>query len=288
MNVLKSFSSFLVAVSIFALAVPAVSAANFNEPKVASVYAKISLNTDRKIAKIRGMSAENRTKIAAARENLKKAFLALDSAFKQSDSERQKAVKRLVRAYADLNLLIKVSNPAASSSRVSPSSNASDSARASASPNQTASETSDSPSNSAVSTSLSTEAQILYYADMFEGRGTSNGDRFSQSAFSAARCAIDLGRLIQVSAGGKSVVVKANDRPNCAAHPDIVDLSKIAFETLAPLSRGRLSGSFEPLGTAPSGYRKEFVAPNALSDLGVRFDENIPNTYFAGETLLVS
>lgn len=166
MNLSKPLSSFLVAVSAFVLAVPSVSAANFTEPKVASVYAKISLNTDRKIAKIRGMSAENRTKIVAARENLKKAFLALDATFKQSDSERQKAVKRLVRAYSDLNLLIRVSNPSASSLPAPSSSNAT----ASSSPKQTASQTSDSPSNSAVSASLSTEAQILYYADMFEGR----------------------------------------------------------------------------------------------------------------------
>lgn len=289
MNLLKPFSSFLVAVSVFTLAVPAVSAANFSEPKVASVYAKISLNTDRKIAKIRGMSAENRTKIIAARENLKKAFLALDAAFKQSDSERQKAIKRLVRAYADLNLLIKAANPAALSSRpLSTLSGTSTSVSVSSTQVSQPSASAYFSSDSTVSTSLSTEAQILYYADMFEGRNTSNGDRFSQSTFSAARCTIDLGRLIQVSAGSKSVVVKANDRPNCTVHPDIVDLSKIAFETLAPLSRGRLSGSFEPLGTVPSGYRKEFVAPNALSDLGVRFDENIPNTYFVGETLLVS
>lgn len=269
MNLLKPLSSFLVAVSVFAFATPAVSAANFSEPKVASVYAKISLNTDRKIAKIRGISAENRIKIVAARENLKNAFLALDAAFKRSDSERQRAVNRLVRAYSDLNLLIRISNLASPST-------------------QTASQTSDSPSSSAVSPSLSAEAQILYYADMFEGRGTANGDRFSQSTYSAARCAIDLGRLIQVSAGSKSVVVKANDRPNCTVHPDIVDLSKIAFEALAPLSKGRLSGSFEPLGITPAGYRKELVAQNVLADLGVRFDENLPNTYFPGETLLVS
>lgn len=99
---------------------------------------------------------------------------------------------------------------------------------------------------------------------------------------------MDLGRFVQVANGSKSVVVKVNDRPSCSKHPDIVDLTTTAFRSLAPLSKGRLSGSFETLGMAPSGYRKENVSTAAFSDLGVKFDENVPNTYLPGETLRVS
>lgn len=46
-------------------------------------------------------------------------------------------------------------------------------------------------------------AQVLYYADSFEGGGTSNGNRFRQAGFSAARCTIDLNTLVQVRYNGK-------------------------------------------------------------------------------------
>lgn len=39
---------------------------------------------------------------------------------------------------------------------------------------------------------------------------------------------------------------------------------------------------------APSGYRKEPVSTQAFADLGIKFDENVPNTYLPGETLRIS
>ena len=71
-------------------------------------------------------------------------------------------------------------------------------------------------------------------------------------------------------------------------HPDIVDLSTTAFEALAPVSKGRLSGSFEVLGQSPSGYRKETVSSAVFLELGVKVDAGIPNTYLPGETLRIS
>lgn len=269
----KFLSPLVLAAVVFGLAVPMASAANFTEPKVAKIYAKIVLATDKKVAKIRSVSMEDRAKISAARTNLEKAFVAVDAAFKKPE-DRQRAVKQLVRAYSDLNVLI------AAVAKVP----ATVSAPAAAEPVQTVVPAA---SQSAVS-SLSTEAQILYYSDDFENSGTSGGDRFNQSAYSAARCAVDLGRLIQVANGSKSVVVKVNDRPSCSKHPDIVDLTTTAFQSLAPLSKGRISGSFEVLGWSPSGYRKEAISTAGFSDLGVKFDTNIPNTYLPGETLRIS
>lgn len=233
----KFLSPLVLAAVVFGLAVPMASAANFTEPKVAKIYAKIVLATDKKVAKIRSVSADDRAKISAARANLEKAFVVVDAAFKKPE-DRQRAVKQLVRAYSDLNVLI------AAVAKVP----ATVSAPAAAEPVQTVAPAA---SQSAVS-SLSTEAQILYYSDDFENGGTSGGDRFNQSAYSAARCAVDLGRLIQVANGSKSVVVKVNDRPSCSKHPDIVDLTTTAFQSLAPISKGRISGSFEVLGWTPS------------------------------------
>lgn len=264
----KFLSSLTIAAILFGLSVPMASAATFTEPKVAKIYAKIVFATDKKVAKIRPISAEDRQKIANARTNLEKAFVAVDASFKRPN-ERQYAVNRLVRAYSDLNALIKaVAKNAAAPAPVAIQPSA--------------------PASQASISSLSTAAQVLYYSDDFEGRTTSSGDRFNQSAYSAARCAVDLGRFIQVANGSKSVIVKANDRPSCSKHPDIVDLTTAAFRSLAPLSKGRLSGSFETLGMAPSGYRKEPVSTDAFSDLGIKFDENVPNTYLPGETFRIS
>ncbi|MFB0964400.1 MAG: septal ring lytic transglycosylase RlpA family protein, partial [Patescibacteria group bacterium] len=267
----KLLSPFVIAAIVFGFAAPMASAASFSEPKVAKVYAKIVLATDKKVAKLRSISADDRAKITAARANLEKAFVAVDAAFKKP-SDRQRSVNQLVRAYSDLNVLIAAiaKNPAQPV------------------PAATVQTVAPAAVTQSVVGKLSTEAQILYYSDDFENSGTSGGDRFNQSAYSAARCAVDLGRLIQVANGSKSVVVKVNDRPSCSKHPDIVDLTTTAFQSLAPLSKGRISGSFEVLGWSPSGYRKEAIATAGFSDLGVKFDANIPNTYLPGETLRIS
>lgn len=264
------FSKFLASllVSVFVVStVPVSSAASFSEPKVASVYSKIVRATDKKVAKISGISASDRKKIVDARANLERAFVAFDAAFRKPSEEKARAGRVLVRAYSDLNAVIAASMKASSSA---PSAGQVSVAAAS------------------TVSALSIGADVLYYSDDFENSGTSNGDRFSQSAYSAARCGIDLGRLIQVGYGSKSVVVKVNDRPSCSRHPDIVDLSTSAFQALAPLSKGRLKGSFEVLGQTPSGYRKEPLSASAFSGLGIKLDEKIPNTYLVGETIRVS
>lgn len=174
----KFLSPLVLAAVVFGLAVPMASAASFAEPKVAKIYAKIVLATDKKVAKLRSASADDRQKIATARANLEKAFVAVDASFKKP-SDRQRAVKQLVRAYSDLNVLLAAVAKAP----------ATVSAPAAAEPVQAAAPAT--ASQQAVG-ALSTETQILYYSDDFENSGTSGGDRFNQSAYSAARCAVDL------------------------------------------------------------------------------------------------
>ncbi len=130
-----------------------------------------------------------------------------------------------------------------------------------------------------------TPADFLYYADSFEGGGTSNGNIFRQAGFSAARCNIDLNTLVQLRYRTTGVIVKVNDRPNCSKHPDIVDLTKTAFSTLAPLSKGRLKGSFVPLGKVSNNIVKEYLPMNYFANLGIEIDPGIPNLYLPNETL---
>ena len=157
----RFLSSLAVAAVIFGHAAPFATAANFTEPKVAKIYAKITLSTDRKIAKIKPLSVD-REKIAAAKANLEKAFLAVDSALKKSEAERRAAVNGLVRAYAELNAVVR---NAASNSAKGASSQAGQFSASAATSSTSEAPVSATPSVS----SLSTPAQILYYANSFEG-----------------------------------------------------------------------------------------------------------------------
>ena len=91
--------------------------------------------------------------------------------------------------------------------------------------------------------------EATYYSDSFDGGTTANGEKFSQNDFSAAICDIALGQYLYVSTGSTGIVVSANDRPNCSRYPEVIDLSREAFRTLAPLSTGRIAGvSVTPIG----------------------------------------
>ena len=108
---------------------------------------------------------------------------------------------------------------------------------------------------------------ITYYADIFEGRKTANGEVFSQTNFSAARCEIPFGTLLQIGKGNSSVIVKASDRPNCSKYPEVTDLSKTAFATIGNLSSGRLQGTIVPLGIAPKNYTKMLLPSDIFENL---------------------
>ena len=129
---------------------------------------------------------------------------------------------------------------------------------------------------------------MLYYADQFEDGRTANGDTFKHAGFSGARCNIALGTLAQVRFGDTSTTVKLNDRPNCARHADIIDLTRTAFSTLAPLSKGRLAGSFVSLGVLPSGVTKEYLPTDFFAPLSIELSSNTPNLYALGETLVIT
>ncbi len=131
-------------------------------------------------------------------------------------------------------------------------------------------------------------ADITYYADAFEGGHTANGNIFSQSSFSAARCEIPFNTLVQVGNGNTSVVVKANDRPNCSRYPNVIDLSTTAFQTIGNLSSGRLQGTTNILGMVSADYTKQMIPSDTFVSLGIKLDSNIPNTYLQNETFHIT
>jgi rare lipoprotein A len=80
-----------------------------------------------------------------------------------------------------------------------------------------------------------------YYSDIFNGRGTASGAKFSNNELTAAHRTLpfDTEIIVRNKNNGKTVKVIINDRgPYSDTTNRIIDLSKAAFETIAPLSNG--------------------------------------------------
>jgi rare lipoprotein A len=87
--------------------------------------------------------------------------------------------------------------------------------------------------------STETEGKASYYADMFEGRTTASGERFSNAEYTAAHRTFPFGTRVRVTQQEslRSVVVRINDR-GPYADGRVIDISSAAFQVLAPLSNG--------------------------------------------------
>jgi len=80
-------------------------------------------------------------------------------------------------------------------------------------------------------------AKASYYCCQHHGRLMANGRPFNQNAMTAAHKTLPLGAVVRATSGSKSVQVTITDR-GPYARGRIIDLSKAAFERLAPTSRG--------------------------------------------------
>ncbi|AWH84291.1 septal ring lytic transglycosylase RlpA family lipoprotein [Flavobacterium album] len=86
-------------------------------------------------------------------------------------------------------------------------------------------------------------ALATYYADKFNGKKTSSGERFHNKNYTAAHMKLPFGTMVRVTneSNGKSVDVKVNDRGPYSKKLEI-DLTKAAFMEIAS-NKG--SGSFK-------------------------------------------
>lgn len=88
-----------------------------------------------------------------------------------------------------------------------------------------------------------TSVLATYYANKFNGRKTTSGERFHNSKYTAAHMKLPFGTMVRVTneANGKSVDVKVNDRGPYSKKYEI-DLTRQAFMEIAS-KKG--SGSFK-------------------------------------------
>ncbi|MCW4470023.1 septal ring lytic transglycosylase RlpA family protein [Flavobacterium sp. MFBS3-15] len=86
-------------------------------------------------------------------------------------------------------------------------------------------------------------ALATYYADKFNGRKTSSGERFHNKHYTAAHMKLPFGTMVRVTneANGKFVDVKVNDRGPYSKKLEI-DLTRTAFMEIAS---NKKSGTFK-------------------------------------------
>ncbi|MCU0340651.1 MAG: septal ring lytic transglycosylase RlpA family protein [Spirosomaceae bacterium] len=96
--------------------------------------------------------------------------------------------------------------------------------------------------------SLPTSAQLLgreeqgkasFYAQMFNGRKTSCGEKFSQTELTAAHRTLPFNTMVEVTnlSNNKSVIVRINDR-GPYHHSRMLDLTRAAAQHLGFLAKG--------------------------------------------------
>jgi rare lipoprotein A len=101
------------------------------------------------------------------------------------------------------------------------------------------------PAHKAESSGGEREGQVLrgdasYYASFFNGRRTSNGERYDPHKLTAANRTLPFGTRLRVTRldTGHSVVVRVNDRGPFGNRHRILDLSRAAAEELDMIGSG--------------------------------------------------
>lgn len=77
-----------------------------------------------------------------------------------------------------------------------------------------------------------------WYGAELHGNKTASGERFNKNALTAAHRSIRLGTKVKVTANGKSVVVRINDRGPHKKTGKIIDLSERVAIVLGIKSKG--------------------------------------------------
>ncbi len=139
------------------------------------------------------------------------------------------------------------------------------------------------------------DGKASYYAGTFHGKTTASGEVYDASQMTAAHRTLPFGSHVRVTntENGQSVVVRINDRGPYGQQGRIIDLSKAAFEAIAPLSRGVIDVKVEPADaselsarSAPAPVAADLLAAAdtacSAASVGLKF---IAATAFEGFTL---
>jgi hypothetical protein len=125
-------------------------------------------------------------------------------------------------------------------------------------------------------TFLAEEERVAsFYSDEFEGESTAFGETFNPKELTAAHRFLPYNTLLKVTAidSHKTVTVRVNDRGPYVKGRDL-DLSRAAFESIAPLSRGTIRVRIKRLGdpslvfSCGGGYQRR-IGPDFILTPGL-------------------
>ena len=90
-----------------------------------------------------------------------------------------------------------------------------------------------------------------WYGEDFRGKNTARGERFDPDKFTAASNTLPLGTFVKVTniENDESIIVWINDTGGFSVYGIKIDLSRAAFASIAPLSRGRVKVVIEVLSS---------------------------------------
>ncbi len=126
------------------------------------------------------------------------------------------------------------------------------------------------------------EGRVSYYSDSLVGNNTSSGERYTHDVFTAAHKTLPFGTFIQVISPDiqKSVLVRVNDR-GPFSDDAVTDLSRVAFETLFPTSKGVFNGRVLTAGSSSEKLEKRYLPSDTFP--GMTLDAKTPNMFRTGE-----
>ena len=95
------------------------------------------------------------------------------------------------------------------------------------------------------------EGLASWYGGKFHGRKTASGERFDQSALTAAHCTLPFGTTVRVTnqKNGRAVKVRINDRGPFGNARRVIDVSKAAARALGMIGEGVVPVRLEVLST---------------------------------------
>lgn len=94
--------------------------------------------------------------------------------------------------------------------------------------------------------------KATFYSDFFEGRGTSNGEKFTQKGFTAANKELPFGTRVRITnlKNGQNVDVRINDRGPFNTSLNL-DLTSTAFSQIASTREGIIPVQYEIIPEEP-------------------------------------
>ena len=119
-----------------------------------------------------------------------------------------------------------------------------------------------------------------YYSDALHGNATASGELYDKNKFTAAHKTLEFGTRVEVTntLNNESVIVKINDR-GPFVEGRVIDLSRVAFEAISPLSKGVIPVTLRVIEETSEDFQAAILGVEENCSWGSEGQE-IPEDFF--------